>query len=183
MVLIDNMSLGAGTALSGLGRRDGATTGWRGRRLAHLLWQLSLDVREVSCDKALPKWLLDGGAVNDWRSKGVRGIVVNLTRPKFLGAGAFRRSCGDDPARPRVALARVCTTVLRGHLGSEKVSYRRVVYLGWGDAEADLVARQGDPPRARYGIRYVRRFNYRVNEQSGKISSVRRCLTIAWLSD
>ncbi len=53
------------------------------RRLAHLAGQLSVDVSELSWDKPLPQWLLDG-AVTDTGSQGARDIVVNLARRESL---------------------------------------------------------------------------------------------------
>lgn len=53
------------------------------RRLAHLAGQLSMDVSELSWDKPLPQWLLDG-AVTDTGSQGARDIVVNLARRELL---------------------------------------------------------------------------------------------------
>lgn len=53
------------------------------RRLAHLAGQLSVDPSELSWDKPLPQWLLDG-AVTDTGSQGARDIVVNLARREHL---------------------------------------------------------------------------------------------------
>ncbi|WP_167103363.1 LLM class flavin-dependent oxidoreductase [Mycobacterium sp. DL592] len=53
------------------------------RRLAHLAGQLSVDASELSWDKPLPQWLLDG-AVTDTGSQGARDIVVNLARRENL---------------------------------------------------------------------------------------------------
>lgn len=53
------------------------------RRLAHLAGQLSVDVSELSWDKPLPQWLLDG-AVTDTGSQGARDIVVDLARRESL---------------------------------------------------------------------------------------------------
>lgn len=53
------------------------------RRLAHLASQLSVDPSELSWDKPLPQYLLDG-AVTDHGSQGARDIVVNLARRENL---------------------------------------------------------------------------------------------------